>query len=186
MSSTSAPVSTATTPGMASAADVSMDTIRACAIGLRSDLAVEHPGHAHVAHVLRVARAASRPRPRGGIDRPDLGAPIDVAGLGARAPRCVIASAGPCPRARGPRRGCPGSRCSGTGCPARPCRIERLVRQLAGLQQGVDGQRHGRRAEPALDGRVAREGIRDGREGRQLPKALDGQDLAAPSVSAAR
>ena len=59
----SAPVSTQTTPGIASAARVSIETMRACGDRAAQHLAVQHPRQHDVAHELRPRRAASRARP---------------------------------------------------------------------------------------------------------------------------
>ena len=55
MSSRSAAVRIAATPSISSAAEKSIERMRAWACGLRRTLAVQHPGHLHVADVLGLA-----------------------------------------------------------------------------------------------------------------------------------
>ena len=67
MSARSAPVSTQTTPGIFSAAEVSIETMRPCATGLRSTLPCSIRGTTQVADELRLpagllARVAARHR----------------------------------------------------------------------------------------------------------------------------
>ena len=149
----SAPVRTATTPGMASAAAVSIATMRACGSGLRRTLPWSMPGHARCRRRRPPRRRASRPRRRA----PSIGRPGRPDGRRGRVVRrgavvlslvgAALASRPRRTRAPRPRRGWRGSPCSGRGCrPARggrrrPRRGRRpragraIVSTIAGVQK---------------------------------------------------
>ena len=55
-----AQVMTPSTPSIASAAEVSIDTMRACACGEPQHLYVQHAGHCHVAGIFEPARDLAR------------------------------------------------------------------------------------------------------------------------------
>ena len=82
--------------------------MRACACGLRTRVAPEHPGRVEVARVGELAGRPSGSRPHAGRSR-----------RRARARACVAVALMP-GRPAGRRRRSSGSRCSGRGCPRAP------------------------------------------------------------------
>ena len=154
----SAPVRTATTPGIASAAAASMLTDAGVGQRRAQDLAVEHararPCHRRSSASPRSFSAASTR----GMERPTCGR----ASRERRAGDLSVLTSPP------PRRAPASDRLEDGAVAGAAAQVAGqlsahglLVGQLAGLAQGVDGQHHGRRAEATLHRRVAREGLRD-------------------------
>ena len=105
---TSACVSTACTPGSASAAAMSIETMRACACGLRSVAPCNIPG------TLRSLEYANSPL--------TLGTPSGRSTISPMRPRtsCVVLTRATPPRPGVRPRRCARSRCNGRGCPTAP------------------------------------------------------------------